>query len=274
MDQRSKAELLRQLHQGPRILVLANVADAITARIVESEGFPAVASSSAGVAAVLGYADGERIPRSEMLFMVSKIANAVSIPVTADLEAGYGDPGGTVRALIAAGAVGLNFEDRVGNIMTPLATQLDRIKEIRAAADSAGVPIVLNARTDIYLARDGEESTRFERSVERLNAYWEAGADSLFAPGVYDAPTIGRLVKAVKGPLNILAMPGTPAVPELENMGVRRVSVGSGTSRVALGAFRRFVRQLGEDGAFSALASEALSSTEVQRLLSRADAAF
>src|SRR5580700_1472542 len=111
MDQRTKAELFRTLHTGPGILVLPNAWDAISARIVETEGFPAAATGSAGVAAVLGYPDGQRIPRNEMMFMVSRMAAAVNVPLTADVEAGYGDPAGTALAVIAAGAVGMNFED-------------------------------------------------------------------------------------------------------------------------------------------------------------------
>jgi 2-methylisocitrate lyase-like PEP mutase family enzyme len=269
MDQKTKAELFRRLHSGPEILVLPNAWDAISARIVEAEGFPAAATGSAGVAAVLGYPDGQRIPRGEMMFMVARMAAAVGVPMTADVEACYGDPAGTAREVIAAGAVGMNFEDMVDHELVPIKDQLDKIRAVRAAADDSGVPLVLNARTDIFLAKHGDESTRLDRAVERLNAFYEAGADCLFAPGVADAETIGRLVNGVKGPLNILATIGTPSVPELKRLGVRRVSLGSGTQRVTLGALQRFVRRIRNEGTLTALETEAVPYAEVQKLLSR-----
>jgi 2-methylisocitrate lyase-like PEP mutase family enzyme len=328
MDQRAKAERFLALHSGPDILVLPNAWDAISARIVEAEGFPAGATGSAGVAAVLGYPDGQRIPRKEMMFMVARMAAAVDIPMTADVEAGYDDPVETARDVIAAGAVGMNFEDMVDevaekgsgsfsataaesrqtpfprqsiesrqtpfprhiesreapflqqpiesreaplprqHVLVPLPEQLEKIRAVKAAVRS--LPgFVLNARTDIFLAKHGDEATRFDRAVERLNAFREVGADCLFAPGVVDAETIGRLVKAVRGPLNILASIGTPPIAELKRLGVRRVSLGSGPSRVSLGVLQRFARKLRDEGTFEALATEAIPYAEVQKILSR-----
>ena len=268
MDQRSKAALFHKLHSGPDILVLPNAWDAISARIVEAEGFPAGATGSAGCAAVLGYPDGQRIPAREMLFMVSRICASVNVPITADVEAGYDNPAQTALDVMEAGAVGMNFEDMVDHVLIPLDEQLARIRAIKAAV--ASLPgFVLNARTDIFLARHGDESTRIDRAIERLNAFREAGADCLFAPGVADAQAIGRLAKAVNGPLNILATVGTPPVAELRRLGVRRVSLGSGPSRLALGALQRFVRKLRENGSFEPLATEAVPYAEVQKLLSR-----
>jgi 2-methylisocitrate lyase-like PEP mutase family enzyme len=264
MDQKSKGELFKRLHSGPDILVLPNAWDAISVRIVEAEGFPAAATGSAGVAAVLGYPDGQRIPRKEMMFMVARMAAAVDVPITADVEAGYGDPAGTALEVIAAGAVGMNLEDMVDHELVPLPEQLEKIRAVKAAG-----PIFLNARTDIYLANHGDESTRFERTVNRLNAFHEAGADCLFAPGIADAETIGKLAAALEGPLNILATVGTPSIPELKRLGVRRVSLGSGTQRVTLGSLQRFVRQIRDEGKLTALATDAVSYADVQTLLSR-----
>jgi 2-methylisocitrate lyase-like PEP mutase family enzyme len=269
MDQKSKAELFQRLHAGPDILVLPNAWDAISARIVEAEGFPAAATGSAGVAAVLGYPDGERIPRSEMMFMVARMAAAVNVPLTADVEAGYGDPASTAREVIAAGAVGMNLEDMVEHELIPLAEQLDKIRAVKSAAEASGVPLVLNARTDIFLVKHGDEATRFDRTVERLNAFCDAGADCLFAPGIVDAETIGRLAEKVKGPLNILAGIGMPAISELQRLGVRRLSLGSGTQRVVLGTLQRFARRLRDEGTLTPLATDAVSYAEVQKLLSR-----
>lgn len=268
MTQTEKAELFRSLHHGPGMLVLPNAWDAISARIIEAEGFPAAATGSAGLAAVLGYPDGERIPRGEMLFMVARMAAAVNVPLTADMEAAYGDPAGTAREVIAAGAVGMNFEDMVNHELVPLPEQLDKIRAIKAAAASTGVDLVLNARTDIFLAHHGDESSRFARAVERLNAFHEAGADCVFAPGITDAATIERLVKAVRGPLNILAGVGTPSVPELKRLGVKRLSLGSGTHRVVLGALQRFARKLRDEGSLTPLATDAMPYAEVQKILS------
>src|ERR1700676_2356143 len=151
----SKVETLRKLHQGPRILVLLNAWDAASARIFEAAGFPAIATTSAGVANSLGYPDVERIPRNEMIWMVRRIASVVSIPVTADVEAGYGDPVGTARAVLDAGAVGMNLEDSsIDGSLADLAAQVRIIQQIRAAAN-----IVINARTDVYLFGVGDEAT-------------------------------------------------------------------------------------------------------------------
>ena len=267
--QREKAGLFRRLHSGPEMLVLPNAWDGISARIVEAEGFAAIATSSAGVAGVLGYPDGQRIPRNEMLFMVKKIVEAVSVPVTADVEAGYDDPVRTALDVIESGAIGMNLEDMVNHELIPLAQQVETVRKILAAANTTGVPIVLNARTDIFLTKHGDESTRFNRAVERLNAFHDAGADCLFAPGVTDPETIGRLTSVLKGPLNILAGPGIPTIPELKRLGVKRLSVGSGTSRVALGALRRFVRQMRDEGTMTPLATEAVPYPEVQKLMTR-----
>jgi 2-methylisocitrate lyase-like PEP mutase family enzyme len=269
MSQKAKAELLRRLHAGPEVLVLPNAWDAISARIVEAAGFPVVATSSAGLAAVLGYPDGQRIPQQEMLFLVRKIAKAVEVPVSADVEAGYQDAVQTALDLISCGAVGMNLEDMVGDHLVPLEAQVETIRAIRSVTASEGVPIVINARTDIFLAKHGDAATRFERVVERLNAFHAAGADSLFAPGVSDAWTIGRLAAAVTGPLNILATIGSPTIPEMKALGVRRVSLGSGPSRVAIGGLRRFLATLRTEGTFAGLATEAIPFEEIQQLLSR-----
>src|SRR5262244_3340176 len=167
--QAQKATLLKALHHGPRILVLANAWDAVSARIVEEIGFPAVATTSAGIAAALGYPDGQRVSRDEMLGVVGRIARAVKVPVTADMEAGYGTTPAqmaeTARALIDAGAVGLNLEDMTGDdesSQVELGLQMEKIRAIREASASAGVPLVINARTDVYLMPIGPAETRFE----------------------------------------------------------------------------------------------------------------
>jgi 2-methylisocitrate lyase-like PEP mutase family enzyme len=262
-----KTSLFRALHQGPRILVLANASDAASARIFEQAGFAAIGTSSAGIAFSLGYPDGQRISRDEMMAVVRRIAGAVSIPVTADVEAGYGDPVRTAQAVLDAGAVGMNLEDLAGDdggTLVDIATQVRVIESIRAKAD-----IVINARTDIYLAGIGDPATRFERTVERLNAYRQAGADCLFAPGVRDAETIGRLARAVNGPLNILAVAGTPPTGELERLGVGRVSIGSGPMRAAMGLTERIARELLDHGTYSSMTEGAMPYADANRLFGK-----
>jgi 2-methylisocitrate lyase-like PEP mutase family enzyme len=274
--QGQKAERLRGLHSGPRILVLQNAWDVASARVIEELGFPAIATTSAGIAASLGYPDGQHISRDEMLGVVARIAKAVRVPVTADIEAGYGitpeDMAETAKAVVEAGAVGMNLEDVTGSHETShvdLALQIRKIHTIREASASAGVPLVLNARTDIYLMPIGPAETRFERTVERLRAYHEAGADCLFVPGLYDAETIAKLVKAVRGPLNILVTSGAPTIRELEKMGVARASTGSGAMRAALGLTRRVGKELLEAGTYSSMLDGAVPFAEMMQMLAR-----
>ncbi len=275
-QQARKAEQLRKLHEGPRILILANAWDVISARIMEDAGFPAVATTSAGVAAVLGYPDGQRVPQREMLEFVARIARAVSVPVTADMESGYGtspaDMAEMARALVDAGAVGLNLEDVTGDdegSHVEIGLQTEKIAAVREASAAAGVPLVINARTDVYLMPIGPEETRFERTVERLRTYRKAGADCVFAPGIREKETIGRLVRAVDAPLNILLQPGGPTVAELEKFGVARASIGSGTMRAALGTARKFAKALSEYRDHAEFMKDAVPYDEVNRLLGR-----
>jgi 2-methylisocitrate lyase-like PEP mutase family enzyme len=268
-----KAGRFLELHQGPPILALANVWDVATARIVEQTGFKAVATSSAAVANSLGYPDGQHISRAEMLAVVKRIAAKVSLPVSADLEAGYGEGpdemAATARALIEAGAVGLNLEDSLEEAeLVPVEQHVAKIRRIRETGEGLGVHVVINARTDVYLAQVGEPASRLEHAARRLNAYRAAGADSLFVPGVYDAETIAKLVQAVNGPLNVLAGPSTPPLSELERLGVRRLSFGSWPARAALGLFSRFVHELHEKRTFATLGDWAVPYAELNRLVS------
>jgi 2-methylisocitrate lyase-like PEP mutase family enzyme len=256
----SKADILRNLHRP--VLVLPNAWDAASAVIFERAGFPAIGTSSAGIAFALGYPDGQRISRAEMIEVVGRIARAVRVPVTADVEAGYGDPVETARAVWSAGAVGMNLED------TDDSGTLDTAAAVRAIR--AAVPgMVINARTDIFWKQMGEESTRFERAVESLNAYRDAGADCLFAPGIRDRETIGRLVKAVRGPLNVLGSAGSPPIAEMKSLGVARVSVGSGPMRAAMGLTERMARELHDRGTYASMLEGAIPYAEANRMFER-----
>jgi len=271
-----KAEELRKLHGGPRVLVLPNAWDVASARVLEELGYPAIATTSAGVAFALGYPDGQRVSRDEMLEVVERIARAVRVPVTADMEAGYGttlaDMAETAKAIVAAGAVGLNLEDVIGEtessqVNTEL--QAEKIRTIRQVSASRGVSLVINARTDIYLMPIGPEAMRFERTVERLRAYRAAGADCVFAPGVKGRELIEKLVKAVAAPLNILVTPGCPSIPELQKIGVARASIGSGVMRSTLGLVRRIGKELQTAGTYSALFDGAIPFAEINGLIAR-----
>ncbi len=278
---RNQAELARQfleLHRGPKILVLPNAWDVSSARIFEDAGFPAIGTSSAGVAFSLGYPDGQKIPRDEMLAAVRRIAEAVDVPVTADMEAGYGstpeEVSDTARAAIAAGAVGMNLEDGVDgkpDFLADVNRQTEIIQAVSEVAEGAALPFALNARTDIFLYGIGPAETRLARAIERLNAYRAAGAPSLFAPGVKDAEIIAQLARGVAGPLNILATVGTPPVAELQQLGVARVSVGSGPMRATLGFLGRMARQLRGEGVFTLMTDGALPYADANRLVQPKD---
>ena len=273
-EQNTKANAFRALHRGGRILVLPNVWDVASARIIEDAGYSAVATTSAGVAFSLGYPDGQKISREEMLARVARIARAVRIAVSADVEAAYGsrpeDAARTAQAVIDAGAVGMNLEDGTGNPTSPLvelSLQLEKIRAIRETALKAGVLLVLNARTDVYLDQVGRPEVRYFEAMNRILAYRDAGADCLFVPGVRDVETIGKLAADVKAPLNILAGPGSPPIPTLQSLGVARVSLGSGPMRATLGLLRRMAEELKLAGTYANLEG-APAHSELNKLLS------
>ena len=268
-----KAELFRSLHAGPAILVLPNAWDAASARIFEAEGFPAVATTSAGVAAALGYPDGGVVPPREMIEAIGRIARAARVPVTADIEHAYGTTPqavvDVVLRVIAAGAVGINIEDLVPGMqkLEPLTLQCEKISAVADAARKSGVRVVINARTDVCLAAIGPADERVGVAVERGRAFLAAGADCVFVPGVRDAASIGTLATGIGGPVNILAVKGTPSIPELQALGVARVSVGSGPMRATLALTRDIARELKSHGTFSAFTDHTLLYDEVNELM-------
>ena len=273
--QREKAEAFRRMHDRKRILVLPNAWDAASARVFEGVGFKAVATTSAGVAYALGYPDGEIVPLDMMVAAVGRIAQCVNVPVTADMESGFArntrDLARTVQMIVEAGAIGMNLEDTIHGAqreLYDLPVAVERVRAAREAADSAGVPLVINARTDVFLLGIGEKAGRYEHAVGRANAYREAGADCLFVPGVRDAETIAALVRGIKGPINILAGPGTPPAPELERLGVARVSVGSGPTNAAMTLTRKIGEELMSKGTYEFL-NGAITYPEANALMGR-----
>ena len=270
--QREKAERLRQLHRRGEPLVLVNAWDAVSARILEQLGAPAIATTSAGIAWLEGFADGEHMRREGMLAAVARVTSAVSVPVTADLESGYGltiqDAVATALGAIEAGAVGMNFEDwdsAAGSLME-IDEQVSRIAAIRKETDRAGVPLVVNARTDVFLKNLGpDENWRLQEATRRANRYLEAGANCAFIPGVTDERTIAALAEAIAGPINVLAAPSAPTVAQLAQVGVARISLGSSAMAYVLGKFRDLARTVAEEGSFALLA-ERIPYAEVNAL--------
>jgi 2-methylisocitrate lyase-like PEP mutase family enzyme len=268
----AKAQRLFALHTPGEPLWLLNAWDAGSARLFEAHGAPAIGTTSAGVAFALGRRDGD-IGRAEMLEATGRIVAAVDVPVTADVESGFGespdDVGETVEGVLAAGAVGINLEDSATagtEPLRPAAEAAERVAAARAAAGRAGAALFINARTDVYWLRLGDESTRLERTIERLAAYVEAGADGVFAPGVSDPEEITRLVQELGAPLNVLAGPSLPPPAELAALGVARVSSGSGPSRAVLGLAARLGREFTESGGIAAMTEGALAYDEAQSL--------
>jgi 2-methylisocitrate lyase-like PEP mutase family enzyme len=269
----NQAVQLLQLHRGPNLLILPNAWDVASARIFEDAGFPAIATTSAGIAYSLGYPDGQHIPREEMMARIGRIARAVHVPVTADIEAGYGstveDAAKTTCELLQLGVVGMNLEDGSGDAANPLIDfqlAIDKVKAARQAAVDVRSQIVINARTDVFLLPGGNPDADYSEALRRLPAFRDAGADCVFAPGLKDAETIGRLAKAVECPLNILAGPGTPSIPALAKLGVARVSVGSGPMRATLGLLRRLAEELKASGTYNEMEG-AVPYAEVNKLL-------
>jgi 2-methylisocitrate lyase-like PEP mutase family enzyme len=271
MAQSDNAKRLRALHQPGHPLVLINAWDAASARVVVRAGAPAVATSSAAAAFGLGYPDGQRISREEMLGAVGVIARAVDVPVTADMEAGYGDlpedAAETARGVVAAGAVGLNMEDTTGfGFLLAIDQFVAKIAAVRAVADATGVPLVLNARTDVYLSQVAHYEMQLEQAIERGRAYSEAGADCVFVPGVTDPHLVAALVDGIGGNVSVLASHQN-TVAELARAGVARISVGSGPYRAALSEALKLADEAYGMGTFATLADSIISHADAQRLM-------
>ena len=238
-DLSSRAASLRALHEAPEILVLANVWDVVSARVVASTpGAQALATASHGIAATFGYEDGENIPLELHLDMVSRIVSAVDLPVSMDLEAGYGDAGATVRRAVEVGVVGGNLEDQ----MKPLDQAVAGVEAALAAGRDAGIDFVLNARTDVFVRapKGADRGELLQEAVRRGRAYLDAGAPVVFVPGVVARDEVAALVDGLGDRrLSVIIVPGASLpVRELQELGVARVSTGPFTQRVALTALQ------------------------------------
>lgn len=254
--QREKAELFARLHQNGSPLILVNAWDVASAKIVAAAGSAAVATTSAGVAWSLGTPDGGVLSRELAVGLVERVANAVAVPVTADIESGFGataqEVGVTIAAIIAAGAVGVNIEDSLHEGDVPLrdiTDQSGRLAAAREAADQAGIPLFINARIDTYLRSNGG----IEQTVQRALAFLKAGASGIFVPGIDDPATVAELVKAIPAPLNVLLGPGSPAIAELAKAGVARVSLGSSVASAAYAVVQRAAAEALGAGTYESL---------------------
>jgi 2-methylisocitrate lyase-like PEP mutase family enzyme len=271
-EQIKRAERLAAMHQGDEVLILPNAWDVASARVLVDAGFEAIATTSGGCAFSLGYCDGEHIGREGMLDIVRRIAGAVDVPVSADVEAGYGptteDVAATIRGVMESGAVGANIEDTDKlnpGYLVPFDLAVARIRAGREAADAAGVPVVINARVDGF--HHGKDDTVFDDVIRRANAYLEVGADCAFVPFISDGDLIGRVAAAIDGPMNVLAGPDTPSVPELKALGVRRVTVGSGFAKAALTLVQKGAEELKTTGTYE-FTRGVFSQPEIHRILS------
>jgi 2-methylisocitrate lyase-like PEP mutase family enzyme len=277
IQQAALAQRFRAMHQSPPLLLLPNAWDAVSARIFETAGFPAVATTSGGVAWALGYPDGEQAPWPEVVAATARIARAVRVPVTADIEGGYGatphDVAAHVAEIIEAGAVGINLEDGTHQADMPIREIQDAAARIRAARDAAkdiGVPLVINARIDVYSRQIGNPAARFAETVRRAEAYVAAGADCLYPFGLTDITTVEELVKAVKAPLNIIGRQGMPRVKDWERIGVARISTATGPALATLSFTRQLADDLRNGGHFDRLTAT-VTRADLQKMFARPD---
>ncbi|HEY6249103.1 MAG TPA: isocitrate lyase/phosphoenolpyruvate mutase family protein [Candidatus Angelobacter sp.] len=275
MTQAEKARRLLDLHHGETPLVLVNAWDAASACIVEEAGFPAIATSSASLANSLGCPDGQKLQWHEMLGAIRRISTAVRVPVTADIEAGFSSSVEQLTAaiddVIVAGAVGVNLEDALPGhgdrgplyVMTG---QVARIQAARKAGDKRGIHLVINARTDAYWQDGVVADEAMRNTLERGKAYLKAGADCIFVPGLKDAGHIRTIMQEFNAPINVLATTGCPSIPELQKLGVKRISMGSGPMRATMGLLRRIAREAQTTGTYSSLLEGAVPYQEMNAL--------
>ncbi len=267
-----KAEEFRRLHHGTTPLVLPNAWDVPSARIFEDAGFPAIATSSAGLMVSLGYPDGQAMPKREFLAAIGRIAGRLSVPLSADVVAGFGrgprEVARTVGRVLDAGAIGINLEDldpaREG--LFPVAAQVRKLRAIRELGASRGVPLVINARTDALRHSPGEHAERLREAIRRATAYRDAGADCVYPMGLTDAASIETFVAALSCPVNVMVRKGLPSLAELGRLGVKRVSFGPAASYATMGLLRRVGAEILEHGAFDSLVEGAITFDELNAL--------
>lgn len=272
MDKARQVEMANSFlarHRGPPILLLPNAWDAMSARLFVEAGFGALATTSGGVAWALGYPDGEHAPWTEVLAATARIVRSAQVPVTADIETGYGKTAAEVAEhvaqIIRTGVVGINLEDGLHGELRSVADASARLAAAREAAQREGVPIVINARCDVFHVRSGEEARRLEAAVERCKAYFAAGADCVYPFGLRDARTIAALVEAVEGPVNITGRPGMPDAAAFESMGVSRITIAAAPTLWVMSAIQGLAKELRATSGFEMLTAS-FGRAEAQKL--------
>jgi len=271
-SQKEKAEDFRALHHGKRILILPNGWDVPSARLFEDAGFPAIATSSAGMLVSLGYPDGEVIGRDGFVSAVGRIARVLSVPLSADVVAGFGKTTKevlvTVKAILKTGAVGINIEDftHATKKLYPIERQVENVKAIRKLGETTGIPLVINARTDALRYAEGDEGARLREAVRRATAYRDAGADCVYPMGLVDADSITNFVKALDSPINVMVRKSLPPISELQRLGVARVSFGPSPSYAAMGLLKRAAKEVLEKGTYENLIEGAITFDELNAL--------
>ncbi len=270
--QSEKAESFRALHHRTGPFVLPNAWDVPSARIFEDAGFPAIATSSAGLMVSLGYPDGQGLPRRDLIAAVARIAGRVSVPLSADVVAGYGrgpkEVARFVGRILDAGAIGVNLEDQDpdSHELYRVSAQLRKIRAIRELASRRGIPLVLNARTDALFRAPGEPDARLREAIRRAVAYRDAGADCVYPMGLTDAASIETFVRELACPVNVMVRRGLPPLAELARLGVKRVSFGPAASYAAMGLLRRASQEILERGSFDGLLEGAISHEDLNAL--------
>jgi 2-methylisocitrate lyase-like PEP mutase family enzyme len=276
-----QAEAFHGLHDAGKILVLVNAWDPVSARVLEQAGASVIATTSAGMAWSLGYADGERMPRDELVAACARICRVARVPVTVDIERGYGsstqEVTELVRRLIDLGVVGINIEDGVSpetrRLLPPEAT-VERIAALRALATRTKVRLFINARTDVYFAAHDDPSVRFEEAMRRARLFASAGADGIFVPGMDQLDEATRFARAIDLPLNIYAgYAGVPTIDALAAAGVRRVSLGCGPLQSALGLLRRIAMETLGQGRYDTMTDGMATAAELNGLFALSDSA-
>ena len=274
MSQAAKAQILLTLHNNGKLLILPNVWNPIGARMLESKGFPAVATASAAIAESLGYSDGEQLKLDSMLDMIARIVRSVNVPVTADLEAGYSDSISglqeNISRLLDTGAVGINFEDSWDDSahLRPIPEQVERIQAVRAVAEKRGIPLVINARADSFFA-EGFLSLedRIEDVITRANAYLKAGADCIYPIGAGDKETLKVLRQRINAPINVLASAKTASLKELQGIGINRVSFGPYIFRSLLAKESAMYDEFNNLGSYDIFTNGMFTGSDVQKYL-------
>ena len=273
-EQKIKAEALLSLHHAPGLLVLPNIWDPLGALMLQRIGYPAVATASASIAFSLGYDDGQKISLDTMLEAVGRIARSVDVPVTADMERGFGERPEEVaenmRRVLQAGAVGVNLEDStvIGVPLHDLKFQCDRIGAVRTMAEEEDIPLVINARTDVFISKfTGNRETHVAETIRRGKAYFDSGADCFYPILVGDTDTLRQIHDAVQAPINVLAVANTAPMRELEAIGISRLSLGPGMMKASMMVMKIIAGELKDYGSYDRFTTEAMDSNVLRLYL-------